>query len=444
LASLSSIPFLSRPMVYGSLIPVVILLNALVGMLLPTMMTPRVFGEYSLAVTLFQYGLIFDSGTGQLIDRWLPPALARGEFAHAERLGQRLMWVRLYIGVAVFAVAGTILIGLAVMGRLPFGLGAGLLSAGAGILYMLALGPGFIYRAHSARRNYAVTSVILSLGLVIARPAGLLAGGVIGCFLALTAWYLASACLYYWRTALRLSFRPPTSEVLSLAVQGIPFFATSFIWAFYVTANRWFASRLMDPGEFGHFAFGTNIFSLLIGAAAGLNAFYYPRIVGRIANEGRFALSRQLTIDFTKVMLAIGAVIGVGIILTPFLLKLIYPQYYQSVNMVRILLAAVPLMVLVAWIMPISLSSGHRPWIDGVLVYPIATAILFIAIHSLTKYYGNEGTAAASIISAFPLAAMLLVQLRLTHILKTSAVMILLGVAALTTSALCALIWGIT
>jgi hypothetical protein len=48
-------------MVYGAFIPGVVVLNALVGMSLPMFMAPTVFGEYALASTLFQYGLIFDS-----------------------------------------------------------------------------------------------------------------------------------------------------------------------------------------------------------------------------------------------------------------------------------------------------------------------------------------------------------------------------------------------
>src|SRR5271166_2410494 len=69
---------LSRPAVFGSLIPLVTVLNAVTGMVLPMLMTPLRFGEYSLVVTLFQYGLIFDFGASQLIDRWIPAHLGSG------------------------------------------------------------------------------------------------------------------------------------------------------------------------------------------------------------------------------------------------------------------------------------------------------------------------------------------------------------------------------
>src|ERR1700753_2715373 len=70
----------SNPVVYGAFIPTITLLNAMVGILLPALMTPSVFGEYSLASTIFQYGLIFDCGSGQLSDRLISAAIAREEF----------------------------------------------------------------------------------------------------------------------------------------------------------------------------------------------------------------------------------------------------------------------------------------------------------------------------------------------------------------------------
>lgn len=431
---------LSKPVVYGSFVPAVSLLNALIGILLPAMMTPTIFGEYSLVMTLFQYGLIFDAGVGQLIDRWIPPAIERGELEEADFIGQRLLWVRWYIGIVVFAVVATALIILASVGQLPFHLSLGLLSAFTGILYMIALGPGFIYRAHSAKRNYAFAVGILSIGLVVARPLGLLVGGLTGLFSALAVWYFAFTCFYSWKMPARLSLRTPYRQALTLVAKGLPFFATSFIWAFYLTANRWFASRLMDSATFGHFAFSANIYSLLIGAVGGLNAFYYPRIVGKIASERPFALSGKIALDFSKLVLAVSTVVAVGIVLTPFLLELIYPQYVPSTGTARILLTAVPAMVLVSWLMPISLSAGRRPWIDGVIIYPVATAILYLATHILARHFGTDGIAAASIVSALLLAAMLLFQLRQTHILTSTALAMLLGVTGAVTLGLCGLV----
>jgi len=442
--SRSPIAFLSKPIVYGSLLPGISVLNAAVGMALPMMMTPHVFGEYSLAVTLFQYGLIFDCGAGQLADRWLPAAFARDQFEEVDRLSQQLLWVRLYIGTFLLVSAVIALTAFAAIERLPFGYWAGVLSAGSGILYMVALGPGFVYRALSKRRNYAWAIGTLSLGLVFARPLGLLVGGLTGSFLALAGWYLAFAVLFHQRMPPRLAAHPSARQAASAIVLGLPFFATSFIWAFYLTANRWFASGLMEAGTFGHFAFSANIYTLLTGAIGGLSAFYYPRVVGRIARDGAYSSSREIVVDFSKLTFAVGAIVAGGIVLATPLLTLIYPQYLQSVGTVRVLLAAVPATVLVAWLLPISLSAGRRPWLDGLLIYPAATAILYFAIRILFRHFGDIGAAAASTVSVLPLVAMLLAQLRHTHILRTGALAALMAAATTVTGALCILAWMMT
>lgn len=439
-ASTGPLPaLLSRPVVFGSLIPAVILLNALVGMLLPTLMAPREFGEYSLVVTLFQYGLIFDLGASQLADRWIPPLLATGRPAEAEAVGQRLLWLRLYVGVASYAVAALTLLALTAAGRLPFDLLAGLLSAGAGVLYMLSMGPLCVWRARSARRNYAICCSTLSFGLVVARPGGMAAGGLLGCFGALALWYAAFGAVFHGRMPPRRAFRPALAEAASLAARGIPFFATSFIWAFYLTANRWFASTLIEPEQFGQFAFGANIFALLVGSASGGSAFWYPRIAEQLAAGGPYAVSRALLRDCTRLVGAIALLMAVGVVLAGTLIGLIYPPYLHSIGAARILLVAVPPLVLASWLMPVSLSGGHRPWIDGVVVYPVATVLLGAAVFGLHRLAGADGAAWASTAGALPLLAMQLLVLTHARILRVADAARLFGM----TTACCAVLAGL-
>jgi O-antigen/teichoic acid export membrane protein len=434
---------LGRPAVFGSLIPVVILLNALVGMLLPTLMTPRAFGEYSLVVTLFQYGLIFDLGASQLADRWIPPLLATGRVDEAEAVGQRLLWLRFYVGIAAYAATALVLAALAGFGRLPFGLAAGLLSALAGVLYMVSMGPLCVWRARSARRNYAICCSTLSFGLVVARPGGMVAGGLLGCFGALALWYAAFGGLFHLRMPPRPALRPGLIEAASLTARGVPFFATSFIWAFYLTANRWFASMLIEPEQLGQFAFSANIFALLVGSAAGGSAFYYPRIAERLAAGGPYEVSRRLSGDCIRLVGAMAALMAVGVVLAGPLIGLIYPLYLHGVGAARILLVAVPPLVLASWLMPVSLSGGHRPWIDGVVVYPAATVLLGAAVFGLHRLAGSDGAAWASTVSAVPLVAMQLAVLTHARILRAADAARLFGVTVACCVALAGLVlWG--
>jgi hypothetical protein len=98
-------------------------------------------------------------------------------------------------------------------------------------------------------------------------------------------------------------------------------------------------------------------------------------------------------------------------------------------------------MVLISWMLPISLSSGRRPWIDGLLAYPAATLILYIAIRILSPIFGDTGTAAASIASALPLLLGLLAQLVHARILKPADAGLIFAATSAVTGGLCALNW---
>jgi O-antigen/teichoic acid export membrane protein len=410
---------LSNPAVFGSLIPLLALLNAVVGMLLPKLMEPRVFGEYALVITLFSYGLIFDLGASQVMDRRILEYLGTGRTDLARRIGDQLLWMRLGIAVAAFLLIGLVLATLAMTKLLPFSLGAGLLATLAGLAYMVALGPVCIYRARSQRRNYAIGDAVLSSGLVIARLGGLIVAGLTGCLAALAAWYVTGAFLFHRNMPLKASERPSVRVALSLIGSGIPFFATAFIWSFYITGNRWIASFLIAPDQFGLFAFSANIFSLMVGSVGSLSPFYYPKIVERIHGAARYALSGTIARDLCGLVGVIMCVMGGGILLAGFLIDVIYPQYHEGIATARIILVAVPSMALAAWLLPLSQIAGNRPLIDGLAIYPLATVILGITIHILYHKFGDNGAAWASTISALPLNAMQLAMLRHVRILKT-------------------------
>ncbi|MGD0432063.1 MAG: hypothetical protein ABSA58_13320 [Acetobacteraceae bacterium] len=426
---LSSKGLLSKPAVFGSLIPIVTLLNAAVGMLLPKMMEPRVFGEYALVITLMNYGLIFDLGGSQVIDRRVLAYLGTGRADLARSIGERLLWLRLGIAVVVFLLTSVALATLAMANVLPFRLSGGLLASLAGLADMVALGPVYIYRARSQRRDYAIGTAILLSGLIFARLGGLVAAGLTGCLAALAVWYVTCAFLFHRDMPLKASERPSVREAMSLIGDGLPFFLTVFIWSFYVTGNRWIASFLIAPDQFGLFAFSANIFSLLVGAVGGLSAFYYPKIVERIVGSGPYALSGVLTRDLCGLVGVVTCVMGVGVVLAGFLISVIYPSYHDGIETARIILVAVPPMALASWLLPLSLIAGNRPLVDGLVIYPLANAILGVSIYFLYRRFGDVGAAWASTISVLPLNAMQLLMLRHARILRTQDTIILFGVS---------------
>ncbi len=442
LARSASLPANSRSLLLYALMPALSGVNAVVGLVIPALLGPADFGQYSIAVTLFQYGLIFDFGISQLIDRRVPVLISTDRPAAARFIGEAL-WVRLYIASGGMIVAAALMYGLASRGRLPFSLLAGLLSLAAGLSFMLALGPTAVYRATSRRREFALAGAAGASALAIMRPAGMVLGGISECFAGLLACYAAMAAFLQLRMPIKAAQRPGLRQAVRLLLQGLPLFATSFVWAFYMTANRWVVSFLAPPLDLGHFAFASNMAYLLVGTLAMMSQFYYPAIVGRAATGGTFSMSRVIARDLCALAVLVALPTAVGIVVGPRLIELAYRTFLDSAGAVRIILVAVPSLTVSSWLMPLSLSTATRPWIEGALIYPAA---LLVLVASTWGGYHLDGIAGASWGLSASAPALLVLQvcnLRVTRLLSWRHAIQVIAVASLATALLAALaLWA--
>ena len=427
---------LQQGLIYAML-PMLSLANAAVGLLLPLLLGPAHFGQYAIVVTIFQYALILDFGTSQLIDRRVPVLTAAGAEAERERFANGMLWLRLYIA-ALAMLGGSATIGLlAHLDLLPFPPAPALFALAAGLCFMLALGPAAMHRALAQRRPFAFINAALLLVLATARPLGMALGGVIGSFVAIALCYAAIAA-----RVLRGPFRPhlregwPRPPLRLLLVQGLPLFLASFIWAFYMTANRWVVSLLADPVELGKFAFGANVVYLVVGAVGALSQFYYPKVVTRFVAGGAFSVSRTLTLDFCRLALAITLPTALGIVAAPFGIELIYAQFVGSEGVLQLLAVAIPSLVLASWVMPLSLATGARPWIEGLVIYPSCLTILILVTYEAWQIAGAHGAAYGLALSALPLLTLQLVMLRAIRLLRSAHAAIILATTLGATGAL--------
>ena len=354
--------------------PGLTVVNAGVGLLIPMMLEPVAFGQYALIVLLFQYGLVFDLGLSQLTDRRVPQLLACGDGAVLAGFRQGVLWTRLYLAAGLL-LAGAVIAGLAHVRAPAVPALAGFFALTAGVAFMVVLGPGSFYRAESDRKTFGRISITVMVILAVGRPVGLLLGGIGGCFALLSLLYGGFAAWAQAGMPVRFKDRPGLGHSLGLIGQGVPLFLTSFIWAVYLTANRWVVSGLGTSEEVGHFAFGSNVVTLIIGAAASLSQFYYPRITARFAAEGRFSMSALIRRDIGLLALSMALPTIVGILAGPALIGLIYPQFVGSIPVVRPLLLAMPGLVVASWLMPLALSTSAKPWISGLIAYPGALLI---------------------------------------------------------------------
>ena len=419
--------------------PALSAVNAGVGLLLPRLLEPAEFGRYAVVVTLFQYGLIFDIGLSQLTDRRVPLLLGSDQHEALARFRNHVLWTRLYLAAVLLAGGAAAFLavqGWAMRGGSDFPAGAGFLSLAAGVFFMLVLGPGSFFRATSDRRGFGCINIAVMLILAVARPVGILLGGIVGCFALLGAAYAALAVRVQAAMPLSRAGRPAPADAAKLLLQGFPLFLTSFVWAFYMTANRWVVSGLANDLEVGHFAFGSNVVTLTVGAIGGLAQFYYPRIVTRCAAEGPFAVSARIKRDFCIMAVAIGLPTVVGILAGPALIAAFYPKFMASATVVQLLLLAVPSLVVASWLMPVSLSTADHPWVEGLVVYPVALAVLLAVTRMGFGLDGIRGAAFGLVASAAPLLVLQLWTLRLARLLTwEDAAAILATTAAVTAAA---------
>ncbi len=425
----------SRSLLLFAAMPALSGLNAVVGLVLPALLGPADFGQYSIAVTLFQYGLIFDFGVSQLIDRRVP-ILASTNSPDLAGFVAETLWLRIYIAGAVMLCGAALLLALSVKGLLPFSAPAGLLSLAAGLSFMLGLGPMAIYRATSQRREFARASAACGVVLAVARPVGMLLAGIVGCFAGLLACYAALAAVLQAKMPIAYADRPSPRRAALLLLQGLPLFATSFVWAFYMTANRWVVSFLAPPVELGHFAFAANIVYLIIGTVAALSQFYYPAIVGRAGTGGSFCMSRVVARDLCILAVVTALPTAIGIVAGPRMIELAYRTFVGSESAVRIILIATPSLIVSSWLMPLSLATSARPWIEGAVTYPVALAVLIAATWAGFRMDGIAGAAWGLSISAPVLLALQLANLRFTRLLTGTDALRIFVVSVVATAGL--------
>jgi O-antigen/teichoic acid export membrane protein len=430
---------LGRVALYG-LSPALSVVNALVGLLLPALLGPAAFGQYSLAVTLFQYGLIFDFGVSQLIDRRVPVLLSTGPRSALDRFVSDMLWLRLYVAAATLSGGAVILAALAWSDRLAFGWGSGFLSLAAGIGFMLALGPVSVLRASSDRAGFAASNGLLMVILAIARPIGVVVDGVLGCFAALAVCYGAAA------GAMQMEMRPDPAHRLRLSAvpkilaQSSPLFITSLIWAFYMTANRWVVSLDARQLELGYFAFGSNVVYLIVGSVGVLAPYYYPAMTARLATGADYCVSGRLLRDMSGLVVMMALATVIGVLIGPFFVDLLYPKFSGSGAVMRLLLVALPALSLATWLMPLALSVARRPWVQGLLVYALSLVLLMVVTRVGYIRGGIDGAAWGLSVSAVPLVGLQLAALRAGRVTRTRDAVLLFALVAACTAGIAAMV----
>jgi O-antigen/teichoic acid export membrane protein len=418
---------------YGSL-PVLTVMGALVSLIIPRVLGPAQFGQYSLVEALFRYGVTFDLGLSLLVDRRLPALRATVGERELSAFSTTILWFRLYIAFAAVALGALVLLLLSIADALPFRWALGMTALTAGVLGMLVFGPTSIERALSHRRNFAILYAggltVLSLGRLV----GVLTGGVMGCFAVMGACYFALTVYSHWGI---LHSREQADAISARASfrESVPLFLTTYAYTLTITSNRWVVASRADPDSFGHFAFGTSVITLLVGVVGGMAQLWYPFLARQLAMGEAAFVSRRVLRDMGGLAIAAAIISMMGVWLSPWLISLIYPKFGSSLGVIRIILASFPAATITAWLLPLALATGARPWLDGVLLYFAALVLLVATTEAGFQMGGIPGASWGLIVSMPCVVGLQLWRLHGRHVMRWRDAIMLFVVIIFATAA---------
>jgi O-antigen/teichoic acid export membrane protein len=319
----SALRWLSHPSAYAVGILLLSGLSAGTSIVAPRFLGPAAFGTFTLLLSLFQYASKTDLGLSQLADR----KIATGRGAEAD-CAANILRSRLIIGFFVLGVVVPVAMSVAwITGKLPV-VGTALALA-AGGTFMIANGPVTVFRASSKVWEFTVTALLLQAGLTVPRLAGLVLGGVTGCFAALALWYGALAGLLA-RTAAPAAASPaPFLPMLRLA---LPLFAFNASWEIYLSANRWISAGLSTAEDFGLFAFGANLAFTGIGVLATFAQVRYPKILTEIGKNPHGSCSSLVEREVLLLCLVLSGGVALAIVATGPMIELAFPRFLNAAH----------------------------------------------------------------------------------------------------------------
>lgn len=426
-----AMPWLGRRAAYTLGAPVLTLAGAAATVVAPLLLDPARFGDYVLLLSVFQYAAALDFGLSQLADKTLAGRGGEGSASVAE-----LVWARLAVAVCALLLAVPLSFALARPGG-ELTEGNLIIAATGGVAFMLSNGPVALYRAGSQLWEFTFAALSMQAGLSVPRLAGLVLGGVTGCYAALAAFYALTAALLNQPFAAALRQRSSVRGVARTLGAALPLFAFSALWLLYLTANRWVSSALSDAQEFGLFAFGANLVAVGIGVLSTIGQVHYPKHLAKAGEEGA---QTRLGLELLRLVGVAAAGTAAGVLACRYAVPVIFLQFAAAAAPSAALMTSGVPLGLAGWLMPLVVAASGRPWRDASAVFAVSFGALgtgMAAGHALGGVVGQAwGCALASLV---PPAVQLGLLVRVGMLGRARAVGVFAAAAGGT--ALDALIW---
>ncbi|RVU15947.1 lipopolysaccharide biosynthesis protein [Methylobacterium oryzihabitans] len=404
--------WLGHPSAYAVGVCVVSLLSMATTLVVPHLLDPAAFGAFALLGTVLQYAARADLGLSQLADR----DLASRPDAPAGR-GDELLRASWALGLIALAVLVPAAMAAAWASGRFAPLDAALAVAG-GVLGMVAHAPTMLYRAAAQHWEFTTLALLQQAGLTAPRLAGLVLGGVTGCFAALVLWSGGLALLF---GRPRHALMPRPRALAAMVRAGLPLFVFNALWLVYMTANRWVSAALSNPEQLGLFAFGANLAMVGLALVGAIAQVRYPRLLAALARAPRHGPGSPLATierEAARTGLVLAAIAVAAVFLAGPAIRWIFPAYAGATGAtVGLALSCVPLGV-VAWIVPMAMVLTDDPLAEAARVLGPSLAILVGAIALADAGAGITGQGFACAGAGLVLLARLAAMLRRAGILS--------------------------
>lgn len=395
----SALRWLDHPVAYTIGTAVLSFLSIGTSLLAPSLLGPAAFGSFALLSSLFQYASKFDLGLSQLADR----DLAAKAGAPTER-GAEILYANWAIGLIMLLLVAPVAAFVAARNESLLPLDTAL-AVSSGALAMIANAPVTLFRAGAQVWEFTATALALQAGMTGPRLAGLVVGGITGCFAVLVVWYGILA-LGLARAA--LPARGRISSVPSLVRAALPLFLFNALWFAYLTANRWISATLSSPEDLGFFAFGANLAFVGLGMISTIAQVYYPKLLASMARTAPGAYSSIVERQTLLLGVALSAIALFAVFTADKAVALLFPHFEQAVPATIAMAVSCISLGVATWLVPMAIAVSPHPVRDAALTLGPGLLILPAAMFFGDRLAGIEGQAWACAVAGLALIACLM------------------------------------
>jgi O-antigen/teichoic acid export membrane protein len=369
-------------------------IGAVLGFLRPKLLSPELFGIWTLLKLIPQYAKFSDIGIRTAFRVFYPWHQARGDKDRAEALVSGGILGALLIDSLLAAAISTI----ALVGDWDVTMRFGLLAMAVVVIFQGLHHSlfGALKASHRfdiiSRANYIESSTLLLTTLILLPTLG-----IYGLLLSLLSSELAVVIFVSFRTELAVRWsRNILTMMAAMIRQGWPIMSLELAMVLVVTTDRFVVSFMLDTTALGYYGVALMIVNFLRNVPGTAREVLEPRLMADLANTDRSELmSDHVLKPVLNAAFLMPLLIGPVALAAPLAIDWLLPAYQPAGTPTQILACGVYFLALSVILRSAIVAIGRQR--QAALLMPlIVLANILIAWLGITLGYGLSGVAAAS------------------------------------------------